>query len=225
MSFETFVLLTPWSFAIPTIVTHLDHQSDTQDVLDDASDLSWTHHLHIYAFPPFSAVHVSPSEPTPPPHTAVHIKTIDLPRFHVDLNRMMPPPRLSMRADPPPRYTPPTHPEGRQAAFLPDPASGIFIIDIYGQMPATLRQPHYQILLLKSVLLPYLPSPDSSLLTTAFPRPAAIVPWADIAPKVRMMIPEMVWMSDPKIRSRASRRGVLVARTLASDQTTKLIYL
>lgn len=186
MSFETFVLLTPWSFAIPTIITHLDRQSDVQDILDDPSDLSWTHHLHIYAFPPFSTVRIIPNEPTPPPHTAVHIKTIDLPRFHVDLNRGIPPPRMSIRADPPPRYTPPTHPEGRQSPFLPDPKSGIFIIDIYGQMPAEI-QPHYQIIMLKSVLLPYLPSSDSSLLTTAFPRPAAIVSFADIAPKVRMI--------------------------------------
>ena len=190
MSFETFVLLTPWSFAIPTIVSHLDRDSAIQDVSDDPSDLSWTHHLHIYAFPPFSTVKIAQGEPMPPPHTAVHIKTVDLPRFHVDLNRLIPPPRLSIRADPPPRHTPPTHPEGLQSPFLPDPASGIFIIDVYGQMPTALSQPQYQIIMLKSVLLPYLPSSDSSLLTTAFPRPAAVVSWAEIAPKVRMMIPE-----------------------------------
>lgn len=190
MSFENFVLLTPWSFVVPTIVTHLDPLSANQDVLDDPSDLSWTHHLHVYAFAPFSSIKLRPGEPHPPPHSAVHIKTIDLPRFLVDFERQIPPPRLSIRADPPPRHDPPTHPEGRQAPFHPDPESGIFIIDVYGQMPEPERPPHYQIVLLKSVLLPYLPSPDSSLLTTAFPRPAAIVPWPDIAPKVRMFIPD-----------------------------------
>lgn len=183
-------MLTPWSFVVPTIVTHLDPTSGNQDDLDDPSDLSWTHHLHIYAFAPFSTIRLQPGEPHPPPHSAVHIKTIDLPRFLVDFPRQIPPPRLSIRADPPPRYSPPTHPEGRQAPFHPDPKSGIFIIDIYGQMPEPQQQPHYQIVLLKSVLLPYLPSPDSSLLTTGYPRQAAVVPWANIAPKVRMFIPD-----------------------------------
>jgi len=189
MSFESFVLLTPWSFVVPAIVTHLDTSSSTQDDLADTSDLSWTHHLHLYAFPPLSSTSIQAGEPVPPPHSAVHIKTLDLPRFVADLNRMIPPPRLSIRADPPPRLNPPTHPDGAQAPFQPLPESGIFILEFYCQMPHSM--PHYQMFLERTTLIKYLPSPDSSLLRTAFPRPAVPVPWADLAPKVRMWGPDL----------------------------------
>jgi hypothetical protein len=189
MSFESFVLLSPWSFIIPTIVTHLDITSPNQDDPGDVSDLSWTHHLYIYAFPPLSSTIINAGEPVPPPHTAVHVKTFDLPPFLVNIERGIPPPRMSIRADPPPRITPPTHPDGSQAPFQPLPESGIYIIELYCQMPDTL--PHYQIFMEKATMLQYLPSPDSALLRTAFPRPAVPVPWTDLAPKVRMFGPDL----------------------------------
>jgi hypothetical protein len=102
---------------------------------------------------------------------------------------MIPPPRLSIRADPPPRLNPPTQPDGTQAPFQPLPESGIFVVEFYCQMPHSM--PHYQMFLERSTLTNYLPSPDSSLLRTAFPRPAVPVPWADLAPKVRMWGPDL----------------------------------
>jgi len=200
MSFESLILLTPWSFIIPTIVTHLDVTSPNQDDPTDVSDLSWTHHLHVYAFPPLSSVTIRPGEPSPPPHSAVHVKTLDLPRFLVDIRRMIPPPRLSIRADPPPRTNPPTHPEGQVAPFQPLPESGIYIVDVYCQMPDSM--PHYQIFLEKATLSQYLPSPDSGLLRTAFPRPAVPISWADLAPKVRMWGPDL----DPPCKSHIGSR-------------------
>lgn len=182
-------MLTPWSFVVPTIVTHLDLESPNQGDPGDPSDLSWTHHLYMYAFPPMSSIKVKQGEPVPPHHTAVHVKTLDLPHFLVDIPRLIPPPRLSIRSDPPPRHELPTHPEGMQVPFQPTPESGILIIEVYCQMPD--RMPHYQIITLKSTLTHYLPSPDSPLLRTAFSRPAVPVPWAELAPKVRMWGPDL----------------------------------
>lgn len=187
MSFESFVLLNSWCILVPTIVTHLDQTSRTQDILDDPSDLSWTHHLHLYAFPPTSSVRLPPAgEPNPPPHSAVHLRTIDLPRFLVDFERGIPPCRMSIRCDPPPRIQPPTHPVGRQAPFHPDPESGVFIIDIHGQIPDQARQVHYQMVVLRSSLLDLLPALDHRLFATAYPRAAVVIPWDDVAPKFRM---------------------------------------
>lgn len=188
MSFESFVLLSPSALVIPTIITHLDPTSETMDELDNPADLSWTHHLHLYAFPPF--VTFPTSEPHPPPHTATHIATIDLPKFHVDIVANIPPPRLSIRTDPPPRYSFPTHPE-RPVPFLPDPTSGVIIMEVFCQLDNDDPIPHFAICILKKTLLSYLPAPTSPLLLQAFPRPAPVVSWATIAPKVRMFGPDL----------------------------------
>lgn len=184
MSFESFVLLSPSAFVIPTIVTHLDLDSDVIEDLDNPADLSWTHHLHLYAFPPFSSIKVKEGDVFPPPHTAVHIATIDMPAFYIDISRNIPPPRMSIRTDPPPRHLPPKYPVHRPDPFHPNPESGLIVMEIYCQMPDSF--PHYVMCLLKSTLIQYLPAPTSPLLYQAFPRQAPVVPWRNLAPHVRM---------------------------------------
>lgn len=192
MSFESFVLISSSSFVIPTIITHLDPFSETQDELENASDLSWTHHLHLYAFPPFSSVPVpeNSSDPMPPPHTATHVATIDLPRFHIDIAAHIPPPRLSIRTDPPPRHTFPSHPAGGVTQFTPTPESGLAVVEFRCQSPED-PDAHYVMLLSKSTLAQYLPAPTSPLLQQQFPRPAPVVPWSTLAPYVRLFGPDM----------------------------------
>jgi len=187
MSFESFVLLTPSSFVIPTIITHIDPNSQTAEELDNPSDLSWTHHLRIYAFPLFKPF--SQSE-VPPSHTPVHVATIDLPRFHVDILQNIPPPRLNIRTDPPPRHRYPKHPE-TPVSFLPDPESGIVTMEVFCQTPDDEPDPHFAFVTLKKTLINYLPAPTSPLLSQAFPRPAPIVSWETIAPKMRMFGPDL----------------------------------
>jgi hypothetical protein len=189
MSFESFVLLTPSSFVIPTVLAHLDPASILHERLDDPSDLTWTHHLHLYAFPPLSTT--SSSEGThQPPHTAVHIATVDLPNFHVDPMRDLPPPRLSIRTDPPPRHTFPTHPIEAPMQFHPDPTSGICVMEFFCQLPNG-PNPHFVMCFLKSALIQYLPAPTSPLLRQAFPRPAPVVAWSTFAPNTRMFGPNL----------------------------------
>jgi hypothetical protein len=178
MSFESFVLLSPSAFVIPTVITHLDTLSDTQDDLDNPTDLSFTHHLHLYAFPPFSEV----KDPHAPPHTATHIATLDLPKFHVDFAAHIPPPHITIRTDPPPRYTLPTH---EVTPWMPNPESGVAILEVYCHNPVG-RDPHYVMICQKSTLIQYLPAPTSPLLLQAFPRPAPVVPWETLAPNMRM---------------------------------------
>lgn len=191
MSFESFVLVSPSSFVIPTVMARLDPNSDVQGDIADPSDLVWSHHLRLYAFPPFSTLKPIPKgEPHPPAHTATHVTTIDLPSFHFDLVRAQPPPRMTIRTDPPPRTTFPTHPVGNVAQFAPTPESGLVIIEFHCQTLQT-PFPHYVMCLLKSTLAQYLPAPTSPLLLQAFPRPAPVVPWANFAPYVRMLGPDM----------------------------------
>ncbi|GFZ49682.1 hypothetical protein JCM24511_07084 [Saitozyma sp. JCM 24511] len=191
MSFESFVLLTPWSFVVPSVLAHLDPQSFLHERLDDPSDLTWTHHLHLYAFPPFSSTEPADgSDPHPPPHTATHVATIDLLPFHVDPMHDMPPPRLNIRTDPPPRHSFPTHPKDSPMQFHPDPESGLCVMEILCQMPGG-RDPHYVMCFPKSALTQYLPAPTSPLLRQAFPRPAPVVPWSTLAPNVRLFGPDL----------------------------------
>ncbi|KAK8849728.1 hypothetical protein IAR55_005063 [Kwoniella newhampshirensis] len=190
-TFESFVCLTPSSFIVPTVATRIRPDSTIQDDLANPNDLEFTLHLMLYAFPPFSAVPIKEGSPVPPPHTAIHVTTIDLPRFKVDFDIELPPPRMTVRTDPPPRHTPPTHPVGSPQAFLPDPESGVVVLEFYCQPlggPMG-RQPHFVLFTLKKTLLSYLPAPTSPLLFQAFPRPAPVVPFSVIAPKVRMIGP------------------------------------
>ena len=195
MSFESFVLLTPSSFVIPVIITHLDAALDIGDELDNPADLSWTHHLHIYAFPPLATAPLSPGDPLLPPHTAVPVAILDMPAFHIDIFANIPPPRLSIRTDPPPRHTFPSHPEHAPPAFAPDPESGVIIMEVHCQVPLEEpdeRDPHFVIALLKKTLIQYLPAPTSPLLRSAFPRPAPVIEWNRLAPSVRMFGPDMI---------------------------------
>ncbi|WVR08002.1 hypothetical protein IAU60_005046 [Kwoniella sp. DSM 27419] len=191
-TFESFILLSPSAFVIPTVVTRLRADSLIQDNLADPRDLEFSHHLQLYAFPPFSAVTLKEGEPHPPPHAASHVATIDLPKFLVDLEHELPPPRMTIRTDPPPRHTFPTHPPEMPQPFLPDPESGLIILEFYCQPFEGIfgAQPHYVLFAHKKTLLAYLPAPTSPLLFQAFPRPAPVIAWNTVAPKVRMIGPE-----------------------------------
>ena len=180
-----------------TLVTHLDPHSENLGDLDNPIDLSWTNHLQLYAFPPFSSVALptNPTVPMPPPHTATHVATIDLPTFHVDIFNTIPPPRITIRTDPPPRHTFPTHPRNSSAQFVPSPESGVVILEFHCHLPRV-PNPHYAMCLHKSTLAQYLPAPTSSLLFQAFPRPAPVVSWPTLAPYVRMFGPDLVPSSE-----------------------------
>ncbi|WWC95413.1 hypothetical protein V866_002276 [Kwoniella sp. B9012] len=201
-TFESFILLTPTSFLVPSVRTRLRPDSLIQDDLADARDLVFTHHLYIYAFPPFSSTANCPTTSTTsegtnsnepaPPHTPTQIAIIDLPEFVIDLDENLPPPRLTIRTDPPPRHTFPTHPPENIQQFVPDPESGIIIIEFYCQplTAAPHNHPHFVMFSLKKTFLAYLPAPTSPLLLQAFPRPAPVVRWESIAPKVRLIGPD-----------------------------------
>ncbi|OWZ53012.1 hypothetical protein C368_04577 [Cryptococcus neoformans 125.91] len=192
-TFESFICLTPSSFAIPSVSTTLNPDSEILGDLTDPSDLIFSHHLNIYAFPPLSSTTVNEHEPVPPPHTATHVTTIDLPEFVIDFENDLPPPRMTIRADPAPRYNLPIHPIGSPQPFIPDPESGIVVLEFYCQPTEDeeghLQTTHYVLFVRKKTLLGYLPAPTSPLLFSAFPRPAPVVPFANIAPKVRMLGP------------------------------------
>lgn len=192
-TFESFICLTPSSFAIPSVSTTLNPDSEILGDLTDPSDLIFSHHLNIYAFPPLSSMTANEHEPVPPPHTATHVTTIDLPEFVIDFENNLPPPRMTIRADPAPRYNLPIYPIGSPQPFIPDPESGIVVLEFYCQptedVEGHLQTTHYVMFVRKKTLLGYLPAPTSPLLFSAFPRPAPVVPFANIAAKVRMLGP------------------------------------
>lgn len=186
------MLISPSAFVIPSIVARLDNESaDTHDDLLNPDDLIWSHSLMLYAFPPFSSVQIIEGEPMPPPHTATHIVTIDLPQFFVDLRQDIPPPRLTIRTDPPPRHTLPTHPKDNVNPFAPTPESGLIILEFYCQLPGTRPDPHYTMCLHKSTLAQYLPSPTSPILYQAWGRQAPVIGWETLSPYVRMFGPDL----------------------------------
>ncbi|ODN95277.1 hypothetical protein L198_04668 [Cryptococcus wingfieldii CBS 7118] len=187
-TFESFVMLSPSSFAIPSVKTAIRQEADIVDTMPSHTDLLFTHHLHIYAFPPLSSATFKAGEPVPPPHTATHVTTIDMPEFVVDFDDQIPPPRMTIRADPPPRYTFPTYPLANPQPFVPDPESGVFIIEFYCQ-PYSEVPIHYVMFIMRKMLLQYLPAPTSPLLYQTFTRPAPVVPFSKIAPKCRLLGP------------------------------------
>ncbi|WRT69747.1 uncharacterized protein IL334_006738 [Kwoniella shivajii] len=193
-TFESFILLTPTSFLIPSVHTRLRPDSLIQDDLADARDLIFTHHLHIYAFPPFSTSQIKEGEPLPPAHSPTHIAVIDLPKFLIDLDEDLPPPRMTIRTDPPPRSQFPSHPKENPQQFIPDPESGIIIMEFYCQPLNAIfgqnNRPHFVLFSLKKTFLAYLPAPTSPLLVQAFPRPAPVIKWKSIADKVRFIGPD-----------------------------------
>nr|XP_018260252.1 uncharacterized protein I303_07169 [Kwoniella dejecticola CBS 10117]OBR82410.1 hypothetical protein I303_07169 [Kwoniella dejecticola CBS 10117] len=189
-TFESFILLTPTSFLIPTVRTRLQPNSLIQDDLANPRDLLFSHHLHIYAFPPFSSTQPKEGEAIPPAHTPTEIAIIDLPEFEVDLEEDLPPPRLTIRTDPPPRHTFPQYPSEGIQQFVPDPESGIVIVEFYCQPLQNGNKPHYVLFAQKKTFAAYLPAPTSPLLLQAFPRPAPVIKWESIAPKVRLIGPD-----------------------------------
>ncbi|WWC73627.1 uncharacterized protein I206_107599 [Kwoniella pini CBS 10737] len=189
-TFESFILLTPTSFLIPSVRTRLQPNSVIQDDLADPRDLLFSHHLHIYAFPPFSSTQPKEGESIPPAHTPTQIAIIDLPEFEIDLEEDLPPPRLTIRTDPPPRHTFPQYPIENIQQFVPDPTSGIIIIEFYCQPLQNHTKPHFVLFSLKKTFAAYLPAPTSPLLLQAFPRPAPVIKWESIAPKVRFIGPD-----------------------------------
>lgn len=193
MTFESFVMLTPTSFIIPIVQTRIDITSGRNANLTDLSDLFWTHHLCIYAFPPFSTFPVSsdPSEPVAPPHTATLVRIIDMPTFHVDIQNDIPPPRMNIRADPPPRADAPTHPIENVQPFLPEPKSGTYTIEFSCSTPE-IPFPHFVMVIPKRALLPYVPPRDSPMLRQARPKPMPIVAWDTFRHDVRLFGPKMM---------------------------------
>lgn len=192
-------MLTPTSFIVPIVHTRLDTASGRNGILNDPSDLSWTHHLCLFAFPPFSAfpIPTDPSEPVSPPHAATLVRTIDMPSFHVDLTRDIPPPRMNIRADPPPRAEFPTHPVENVQAFVPEPTSGTYTIEFACQTP-DVPFPHYVMVMPKSTLLQHVPPKDSPLLRQARPKPMPVVSWDKFRHDVRLFGHEMI----PSCKSR-----------------------
>ena len=195
MEFESFILLTPTAIAIPTSMTILDLASPALGDLHNPADISFTYHLRIYAFPPFSETELptNAAEPMPPPRTPTHVTTIDLPEFHYDLLGGIAPPHLDIRTDPPPRATFPAMQDGHVQPFVPDPSTGLIIINVYCPRRGFQGgdQIHFVICLLKETLVQYLPQPTSPLLKLAFSRPVTVVPWNSISRHVRMIGPDI----------------------------------
>lgn len=171
-------MLSPSCLIIPTVISRIHSNSNVQDQIDDPSDLYWTHHLHIYTFQPFDA------DTDITDHKAALVTVIDLPTFRIDLLQGVGPPALSIRTDPPPRHTFPTHPEHEPPPFQPVPTSGVAIIEVYCDMlPVLDITPHYVIAVHKTTLLELIPSATAA--------PLLKVTWDEIAPRLRMFGPEL----------------------------------
>lgn len=185
-------MLTPWSYIVPTVVTRLNADTELNGDLDDLSDLYWTLQLQLYAFPPIS------SDPESEPHIATLVATIDLPRMTSGIAHGLGPLAMTIRTDPPPRLTFPAYPLHAPPPFLPDPESGIAIIDLAfhpwlprRDIPSNTR---FTVVMLKSTLARYLPAPTSPLLTKPWSRPVPVIPWDTIAPEARVFGPDCLEM-------------------------------
>lgn len=193
MSFQSFVMLTPWSYVIPTIITRLTTDAEINEDLENIADLYWTLQLQLYSFPPIS------DNASAIPHVATHVTTIDLPRFTTGIQHGLGPMAMSIRTDPPPRLTFPRYPLHAPPPFLPDPGSGIAIIELgYNHwfpqhlIPINTR---FNIIMLKSTLARYLPAPTSPLLTKPWSRPVPVIAWETIAPETRVFGPDCLQSS------------------------------
>ena len=186
-SFESFILLTPCALAIPTVCTRIELGPEVEPLGQGhrAARITTTHHIELYSFPPLSTLADVP-EDSSPPFRPVHVTTINLPGFGSERGALAAPPRLSIRADPPPRHTFPTHPVGNPARFVPTPESGLVVVEVHSQ---TLEF-HYVLCILKSTLLQYLPPLSTSQLDFSDAPPVLSIEWDDIAPYVRLFGPE-----------------------------------
>lgn len=189
VTFQSFVLLSPSSLVVPTVIAHLNPDLDVLDEIQNPTDLSFTYHLHLFAFPPFSGDAYTTDPPPPVPLT--HVATIDLPPFFTNLLDNEPPAHVGARTDPPPRAHFPTHPAIAPPPFQPDPESGIAIFEFYFQTMRQEPDPHYVLFMHKTALLRYMPAPTSPLLTKEFSRPAPVIPWDKISPDTRLFGPEL----------------------------------
>jgi hypothetical protein len=171
--------------------TVLIHNPEEPDQLDSFSDIQFTHHLELYAFPE--------GEVPETPYVAIHVATIDLPPFKVQLNRGIMPVRLGARTDPPPRQSFARFPLHAPPPFAPEPSSGIAIFEIHcHSIVLHAEQPHYVLFMLKSTLLRYMPAPTSPLLKETWSRPIPVISWDKIAPYSRMLGPQMERPSEYK---------------------------
>lgn len=196
MTFESFILLSPSSLVIPAVVSGVDPDSDIQHQLENGDDLIFRHELRLYAFPPLSTISTpapGSSAPVPPPHAGTHVATLDLPEFYTNLGRNIPPPRLIIRADPPPRRTLPTHPLGVTGLqqFVPEPTSGVVVVEFLCQMPDMMVNPHYVMLVMKEYLSSFCLMSMAAIQSQVFPRQAPVIAWETIRHHVRLFGPNL----------------------------------
>lgn len=210
VSFESFVLLTPWSFCIPTCISRLP---DAELTPENIRDLYWTSHLYLYAFPPLNDV----PEAGQGHWTATHVSTIDMPPFKNDILSGIPPQSMCIRTDPPPRHYNSPYPLHAPPPFLPDPESGVAIINFTLQTNMfPMRNPNvdftsmFTLIVQKKTLIKHLPEPTSPLLKQTFSRPVPVVPWKKLAPNCRLLGPDRTQTGRSNVNSSADTRlGVL----------------
>lgn len=199
----SFQLLTPTSF----IVTAYRPVAE----VDDAHDLDFSHHLDLYAFPPFDQLPSDSDRRWRP----TLVKTFDLPRFTTDLRNNILPPQLGVRVEPPPRQSFPEYPLHAPPPFVPDPATGVVLVSVRQQLlnmeePDDIDVLHFMFVFPKPLLLSYLPDiddMDERLARNTFIPPAAVtisekqleelwddvprtVTWDELAPHVRALGPK-----------------------------------
>lgn len=199
---QSFQLLTPTSF----IVTAFRAVAE----VDDAHDLEFSHHLDLYAFPPFDRLPADSERRWRP----TLVKTFDLPRFTTDLRNNILPPQPSLRVEPPPRQTFPEYPLHGPPPFVPDPTSGVVLVSLRQQLlnieePDDIDVLHFMFVFPKPLLISHIPSvPDMEerlarnalippLATTISPEQLTAlwadvprtVPWDELAPYVRALGP------------------------------------
>ncbi|KAL1412093.1 hypothetical protein Q8F55_003090 [Vanrija albida] len=178
-SFTSFVLLSPTSFVIPTVVQRIDATLGRIADITDLSDITFAYSLNVYSFPSFSGV---PLEELPATaYTPVPVSVVQLPDFSYDLNRGIPPPMTTIRTDPPPRHQYATHPLHAPPPFRPDPESGIAVVEVHTGTDA-----HYVMILHKAALQQHVPER-----LPAKDAPVPVVPWESIAPSVRVFGPDV----------------------------------
>ncbi|CAK9784540.1 hypothetical protein CC85DRAFT_283040 [Cutaneotrichosporon oleaginosum] len=194
ISFESFVLLTASSFCVTATVARVSNGELAPDDLTPEAfrELYWTHHLHLYAFPPIS------DHPAGAPWTAQHVSVINMPSINNRFLRGIPPMQMSIRTDPPPRTFNSPYPMHAPPPYLPDPESGVAIVTFVQQRgffplnPLLPTAPTFTLIVAKATLAKLLPEPTSPLLKQTFSRPVPVVPFSRLAPDCRFFGPDRV---------------------------------
>lgn len=179
-SFTSFVLLSPSSFVIPTIVQRIDASLGRITDLQDVSDITFTYTLDLYTFPSFALLPVEELPRTP--HIPTLCTMVKLPDFDYDLINNVAPPMTAIRTDPPPRHQYASYPLHAPPPFRPDPESGIAVIEIHtGTVDV-----HYVMIMQKEALLSRLPAHQPPAGT----KPTE-VEWDAFSPEVRVFGPDI----------------------------------